>query len=82
MARAGLDGVPPEARRIAQDTLGGASAEAARLSSSAGAHLLDTAREVFGHALQVTVAICAVVSVLTAILVVVTLRRPLGHASR
>ena len=75
MAKADLDGVPPEAWKVARDTLGGATAEAARLPAQAGAHLLETARAVFGHAMQVTTAICAVVSALTAVLVVVALRR-------
>jgi DHA2 family multidrug resistance protein-like MFS transporter len=75
MAGAGLEGVPPEAQNVARDTLGGATAEAARLSTEAGARLLETARAAFGHALQVTVAICALVSALTAILVLMTLRR-------
>jgi DHA2 family multidrug resistance protein-like MFS transporter len=67
--------VPPEAQNVARDTLGGATAEAAQLSTAAGAHLLETARAAFGHALQITVAICAVVSALTAVLVLLTLRR-------
>jgi DHA2 family multidrug resistance protein-like MFS transporter len=75
MARASLQGVPPEARRAARDTLGGAAAAAARLPDQVGAHLLEAARAAFAHALQVTVAICAVVSAMTAVLVVVTLRR-------
>jgi DHA2 family multidrug resistance protein-like MFS transporter len=75
MAGAGLDGLPPEAQNVARDTLGGATAEAARLSTAAGARLLETARAAFGHALQITVAICAVVSALTAVLVLLTLRR-------
>ena len=75
MAKATLDGIPPEARRVARDTLGGASAEAARLADQAGAQLLETARTAFSQALQVTVIVCAVVSALTAVLVVVMLRR-------
>ena len=68
MARADLDGVPPQAWKVARDTLGGATAEAARLSAQAGAHLLETARAAFAHAMQVTTGICAVVSALTAVL--------------
>ncbi len=75
MARAELGGVPPQAWKAARETLGGATADAAQLPAQAGASLLETARAVFGHALQVTIGICAVVSALTAILVVVTLRR-------
>jgi DHA2 family multidrug resistance protein-like MFS transporter len=75
MARAVLDGVPAEARRTARDTLGGAAAAAAALPDQVGARLLDAARVAFTHALQVTVAICAVVSALAAIVAVVALRR-------
>ena len=75
MASAGLEGVPQEARKVARDTLGGAAAVAARLPDQVGAHLLETARGAFTHALQVTVAICAVLSAITAVLVVVMLRR-------
>jgi MFS transporter, DHA2 family, multidrug resistance protein len=74
MARAALDGVPPEARRIARDTLGGATAAAAHLSSVAGDELLTTARAAFAQALHVTFVICAAVLAMTALLVVVTLR--------
>jgi DHA2 family multidrug resistance protein-like MFS transporter len=75
MAAAALPGVPPEARRVARDTLGGASAEAARLANQAGAQLLETARTAFSQALQLTVIVCAVVSALTAVMVVVILGR-------
>jgi DHA2 family multidrug resistance protein-like MFS transporter len=37
MARADLDGVPPQAWKVARDTLGGATAEAAQLPAQAGA---------------------------------------------
>jgi DHA2 family multidrug resistance protein-like MFS transporter len=75
MGTAALLGVPPEARKIARDTLGGASAEAVRLANQAGEHLLETARAAFSQALQLTAIVCAVVSALTAMMVVVTLRR-------
>ncbi len=75
MARAALHGVPPEARQAARDTLGGASAEAARLADPAGAQLLETARAAFGQAMQFTALVCAVVSALAGVLVVVMLRR-------
>ncbi len=85
MAKAALPGVPAEARKVARDTLGGASAEAARLADQAGAQLLETARAAFSQALQVTVVVCAVVSALTAMMVIVMLRRvrtsPEGAAS-
>jgi DHA2 family multidrug resistance protein-like MFS transporter len=74
MAAAPLDGVPAEARQTARDTLGGAVAEAARLSGDLGPHLAEAARHAFSEALQVTIGICAVVSVLTAVLAAVALR--------
>lgn len=75
MAKAALEGLPPEARRLARDTLGGAAAAAASLSAPAGIELLDAARAAFAEALQVTVAACAVICGLGALLVVVLLRR-------
>jgi DHA2 family multidrug resistance protein-like MFS transporter len=75
MARAALDGVPSEARMAARDTLGGAVAAAARLPERVGAQLLETTRGAFAHALQTTVAICAVISAVTAILAVLMDRR-------
>ena len=69
-------GVPPEARKAALDTLGGAAAAAARLpSAGAGTLLLDTAKVAFTHALQVTLTVCAVVSMATSVVVAVALRR-------
>jgi MFS transporter, DHA2 family, multidrug resistance protein len=75
MAGAALDGLPPQARKIARDTLGGATAAAAQLGDGAASRLLETARAAFTQALHVVVAICAVVSALTAIFVVITLHR-------
>jgi MFS transporter, DHA2 family, multidrug resistance protein len=75
MAKTALDSVPSEARMAARDTLGGAAAAAARLPEQVGDHLLQTARGAFAHALQTTIAICAVISAFTAILAVVLLRR-------
>ncbi|WP_394849083.1 MFS transporter [Pendulispora brunnea] len=85
MAHAPLDGVSDEARRAAQDTLGGATAEAARLSahsSEAASNLLDTAREAFGQAFQSTLALCAVIAAATAVMTMFMLRRFPSHASR
>jgi DHA2 family multidrug resistance protein-like MFS transporter len=75
MSKAVLDGVPPDAKRVAEETLGGAAAAAARLADPIGAHLLGTAREAFTHALEQTAAICAIVAAITAIMSVVKLRR-------
>jgi DHA2 family multidrug resistance protein-like MFS transporter len=73
MAGAALDGVPADATRAARDTLGGATAVAARLPAVVGARLLETARGAFASAFQVTLGLCAVVAVLTAVLAVVAL---------
>lgn len=75
MATAALDGVPPEARRAARDTLGGAAAAAAQLPDQLGARLLETARAAFTHAMQFTVILCAAIAVLTAVAAVLMLRR-------
>ena len=53
MATAALAGVPPEARRAARDTLGGAAAAAAQLPHPIDARLLETARAAFSHAMHV-----------------------------
>jgi DHA2 family multidrug resistance protein-like MFS transporter len=74
MASAALD-VPPEARLAARDTLGGAVAVAAALPDGTGPPLLAAARVAFVHSLQAVVLICAVISLLTALLVAVALRR-------
>jgi DHA2 family multidrug resistance protein-like MFS transporter len=74
MAGAAVDGVPLQAMMAARDTLGGATAVAARLPSQASEHLLATARAAFGQALQVTVTACAIISALAAVLAVVALR--------
>jgi DHA2 family multidrug resistance protein-like MFS transporter len=76
LARAELVGVSENARAVAMDTLGGAVAAAAeRASDAASAILLAAARASFTSAVQVTLAICAAVSVATALLAVVALRR-------
>lgn len=77
LSRAPLGGVPAEARRAALDTLAGALAAAANLpSEGVRAGLLDAARRAFTHAMQVTLFLCAAVSVATALVAVATLRRP------
>jgi len=76
LARAGLAGVSENVRRAAMDTLGGAVAAAAeRPFDAASALLLHNARASFASATQVTLVICAAVSVATAVLAVVALRR-------
>jgi DHA2 family multidrug resistance protein-like MFS transporter len=77
---ANLLGVPAEARQAARDTLGGAVATAAHLpSDGARKVLLATARVAFTHSMQVTLMLCAAVSVATAIMTVLALRRAPGR---
>jgi DHA2 family multidrug resistance protein-like MFS transporter len=74
-------GVPSAAAAVAKATLGGAVAEASRLPQDVGAPLLDTARAAFGHAFEMTAAICAVVAIATAVVAMVLLRQvPTGEA--
>jgi DHA2 family multidrug resistance protein-like MFS transporter len=76
LGHANWAGVSEDVRRAAMDTLGGAVAAAAeRPSDAASAILLNTARASFTSAVQVTLAICAAVSIATAVLAVVALRR-------
>jgi len=74
-------GVPSGAAAVAKATLGGAVAEAARLPEDVRAPLLDTARAAFGHAFEMTAAICAVVAIATAVVAMVLLRHvPTGES--
>jgi DHA2 family multidrug resistance protein-like MFS transporter len=82
LGRAALSGVSPEARAAALDTLGGATAAAARLPAADGAVLLATARTAFAHATQVTLSVCAAVSVAAAVVVILMLRPALDRQSR
>jgi DHA2 family multidrug resistance protein-like MFS transporter len=59
----------------ARDTLGGATAEAAKLGGNAGVQLLTAAREAFTQALQTGLLICALVSLALAILIFIRLRK-------
>ncbi len=84
MGRASLPGTSPEAREAASNTLGGAAAAAADLSGPAGDQLLSAARESFTHAMQLTLALCAVITAVAAILAAIALRhmRPgAGHGA-
>jgi DHA2 family multidrug resistance protein-like MFS transporter len=71
-------GVPAEAAEVAKATLGGALAVAAQLPDQLGAELRGTARDAFAHALQLTAAISAVISLTMAVAVKGLLR----HRSR
>jgi DHA2 family multidrug resistance protein-like MFS transporter len=76
LARAELSGIPESARRAAMDTLGGAVAAAEQHLSGAGSTLLlDAARAAYTHTLQITLWLCAAISVATAVLAAVALRR-------
>jgi len=66
--------VPAEAAADARDTLGRAVEIAGQLPDQLGATVLDTAREAFVHAMQLTSGIAAVVAVGLAVLAVVMLR--------
>ena len=75
MSGSALEWHSTQARRAAQETLGGAVDAAERLSGPAAAQLVDAAREAFTRALQTTAFLCAAVAVVTAVLAVVVLRR-------
>jgi DHA2 family multidrug resistance protein-like MFS transporter len=68
-------GIAAASAEAARDTLGGATAEAAKLGGHAGTQLLNAAREAFTHALQMGLLICAFVSLLLAIVAFVRLRK-------
>ena len=76
LGHAGLPDVPPDARKAALDTLGAAAAAAAQLRpGAAGTLLLDTAKVAFTHGLQVTLTICALVSLALSGVAAIALRR-------
>jgi DHA2 family multidrug resistance protein-like MFS transporter len=68
-------GVPVHAAEVARGTLGGAVAAAEQLPPHVGSALLDTAREAFVDALQVSSAISAAIVLVLAAMVVMILRR-------
>ena len=74
-----VDGVAPQAVRVAQDTLGGALAVATTLPDPLGADLLDKAREAFVHAFQMTAGISALVALVAAGLAGALLRKARGR---
>jgi DHA2 family multidrug resistance protein-like MFS transporter len=75
MANVKLAGLPPEALRAAQDTLGGTAAVAQRLPQPAGSALFNTGREAFTHGLNATALTGAVVMAVLAVLVAFLLRK-------
>lgn len=74
------DGLPPEGLEAARSTVGGAVAVAGQLPGQLGAQLLATARAAFTRAFELTAAIRAAVSLVTAIGVMVLLRRVRGRS--
>jgi DHA2 family multidrug resistance protein-like MFS transporter len=68
-------GVPPEAAEVARSTLGGAINVANTLPGPIGANLLSAAREAFTHTLVLTSAMCAIIAIVTAMVVVTVFRR-------
>jgi DHA2 family multidrug resistance protein-like MFS transporter len=76
LSHAALTAVPPEAQRVALDSLGGAVATATRLRSDGAGVLLEAARIAYTHALQVTLALCAAVALVSAVVAATMLRRP------
>ena len=74
-----VEGVAPQAVRVAQDTLGGALAIATTLPDPLGADLLDKAREAFVHAFQMAAGISALVALVAAGLAGALLRKARGR---
>lgn len=75
MSNAMPSGISAATAETASNTLGGATAEAARLGGNTGLQLLSAAREAFSHALQIAVLVCALVSLALAILTFIRLRK-------
>jgi len=75
MADTVLSGVPPAAMQTVRSTLGGAVAVAAELPGTSAAALLDTSRDAFAQAFQVTATISAALLLATTILAAVMLRQ-------
>jgi DHA2 family multidrug resistance protein-like MFS transporter len=89
LGRAALVDVPSHVRAMALETLGGASSAAALLPADAArAALLGAARASFTGALEVTLMICAILSIVTAVVAAAALRgsdepnRPRARARR
>jgi DHA2 family multidrug resistance protein-like MFS transporter len=74
MREAVPEGLSANAIEAARSTLGGAVAVSAQLPSPAGTQLLETAREAFTHAFQLTAGISAAVALVTAVLATILLR--------
>jgi len=75
MANAVPSSIPGAAAEAARSTLGGALAEAGRLSGELGAGLVAAARSSFVAALHVSAGICAAISLATAVMLLLLFRR-------
>jgi DHA2 family multidrug resistance protein-like MFS transporter len=75
LSHAALAAVPAEARKAALDSLAGGVATAMQLRSGGAGVLLDAARTAFTHALQVTLGLCAALSLASAVVAATVLRR-------
>ena len=75
MAHAVPAGVPLPAAEVARSTLGAALAEAGKLSGPVGTDLASMARGSFVEAFQVASAVCAGISIATAVMILLLLRR-------
>jgi DHA2 family multidrug resistance protein-like MFS transporter len=75
MEGAALSGVPAAAAEAARSTLGSAVAVAAELPGASGAALLDTSRDAYAQAFQVTAGISAALVLGTAFLAAFMLRQ-------
>lgn len=68
-------GVSQDAAEAAQNTLGGAMAVAGKLPGHVGGQVLTTAHEAFGQSFRFVSGICAVLMLVSAIVVVMMLRK-------
>lgn len=72
------NGVPAEVLGEAKSTLGGALAVAEQLPAGVGTALVGAARDAFVSGFELTMAICVAISIASAILVMIQLRRSGG----
>ena len=75
-------GITPATAEAARETLGGATALAARMPEPLGAALLGTAREAFAQSFEVVAAVCASLLVALAIAAAALFRREGAHVER
>jgi DHA2 family multidrug resistance protein-like MFS transporter len=68
-------GMSSVAREVARGTLGNALSVAHELPAPLGNELVSVARDAFTRGLEVTVVICAIVALVTAVITIILLRR-------